>query len=197
VIQEAIYPPGGWGRALNYIWLRLRRLPDPPHRIARGVAAGAFISCSPFIGIHIVMAMGIAWMVRGNVVAGVIGTGLGNPVTFPMIAAASLSTGNWILGHHHLIGFREMMRAFGEATHDLKHNFMSIFTGHPAHWDGLAIFNHDIFMPYLIGGFVNGLVLAAVCYGLAHPFIDAYQRRRSRVLKKKIEARLKKGTPAV
>ncbi|MEM8555187.1 MAG: DUF2062 domain-containing protein, partial [Pseudomonadota bacterium] len=66
VVLDAVYPPGGWARAFNYVYHRLRRLPDPPHRIARGIAAGIFVTCSPFFGVHIFLAAILAWFVRGN-----------------------------------------------------------------------------------------------------------------------------------
>ena len=36
ILQETVYPRGGWARAASYISHRVRRLPDPPARIARG-----------------------------------------------------------------------------------------------------------------------------------------------------------------
>jgi uncharacterized protein (DUF2062 family) len=51
---EAVYPRGGWRRAIEYIKHRLRRLPDSPEKIGRGMAAGAFISFTPFYGFHFI-----------------------------------------------------------------------------------------------------------------------------------------------
>ena len=39
-IGRALYPRGGWRRATRYIGYRLRRLPDPAHKISRGIACG-------------------------------------------------------------------------------------------------------------------------------------------------------------
>jgi len=37
IAWEFIYPRGGWTRAFHYVKHRIRRLPDSPERIARGV----------------------------------------------------------------------------------------------------------------------------------------------------------------
>src|SRR3546814_1540068 len=56
-----------------YVWRRVWRLTGTPHVIALGVAAGVFMSCTPFLGFHIVAAMLIAWVLRGNLLAAVFG----------------------------------------------------------------------------------------------------------------------------
>ena len=43
-IYRAIWPKGGWTRAFHYVRHRLRRLPDTPERIARGIWAGVFVT---------------------------------------------------------------------------------------------------------------------------------------------------------
>ncbi len=97
-LREIVYPRKGLWRGLDYIRMRLHRLPDSPHRIALGFACGAVASFTPFFGIHIVLAAALAWLVRGNILAAVFGTMVGNPLTFPFIAAFSLETGWRILG---------------------------------------------------------------------------------------------------
>ncbi len=52
IVYETVWPKGGWKRAFYYIKHRVRRLPDPPHRIARGIFAGIFVTFSPFFGMH-------------------------------------------------------------------------------------------------------------------------------------------------
>jgi hypothetical protein len=51
-IYRAMWPKGGWTRAFHYVRHRLRRLPDTPERIARGIWAGVFVTFTPFYGMH-------------------------------------------------------------------------------------------------------------------------------------------------
>ncbi|MEQ8949382.1 DUF2062 domain-containing protein, partial [Parvibaculum sp.] len=84
-LKEIFWPRSGWKRAIQYGWRRVWRLSGTPHAIALGVAAGAFSSCTPFLGFHILVAMLIAWVIRGNLIASALGTFIGNPITFPVI----------------------------------------------------------------------------------------------------------------
>ena len=87
------------GAAIEYLGHRVRRLPDTPHRIALGFACGVFASFTPFFGLHFVLAAVLAGLLRGNIVAALIGTVAGNPLTFPLIASVSLGLGRRILGY--------------------------------------------------------------------------------------------------
>ena len=87
MLLEFFYPRGGWYRAAQYVRHRLRRLPDQPQRIARGIWAGVFASFTPFYGLHFLSAFLIAKVMRGNILAAILGTFFGNPITFPIIAA--------------------------------------------------------------------------------------------------------------
>ena len=51
-VVEFVWPRGGWARAFHYVRHRLRRLPDSPERIARGMWAGVFAAFTPFYGLH-------------------------------------------------------------------------------------------------------------------------------------------------
>lgn len=183
---ESVYPRGGWMRAMHYIKHRLRRLPDPPHKIARGIWAGVFISFTPLFGFHLIGAALIAWAFRGNLIAAVIGTFFGNPLTYVPLGVMSVGMGNWMLGRRlddvvHLPVGEMFMRA----SQDLWANFWAIFTPHRAHWDGLVLFYDDIFMPYLIGCIAPGILAATICYYLTIPLVRYYQdHRRARLLKR-------------
>ncbi|MBO6503269.1 MAG: DUF2062 domain-containing protein [Kordiimonadaceae bacterium] len=80
------------------MWHRLARLPGTPHSIAAGFASGVSISFTPFLGLHILIACGIVYLVRGNYLAAVIGTVVGNPWTFPLFFALTGSVGSLMLG---------------------------------------------------------------------------------------------------
>lgn len=185
---EALWPRGGWTRAFHYVKHRIRRLPDRPDRIARGVGAGVFVSFTPFFGLHFISAAISAWIVRGNVLAALLGTFFGNPLTFPIIAVSSMKFGHWILGTE----FDESQHAtiFGKfvgASEDLRHNFFAMFTDDTAHWTNLYNFWNEIFLPYLVGGFLPGIVAGVVAYYLSEPVIAAYQKHRRKRLKERFE----------
>lgn len=193
-IADFLYPKGGWTRAFHYIRHRLRRLPDTPERIARGVWAGVFTTFTPFYTIHFLVAFLIARTVRGNIFASLMATFFGNPLTYVPIGFVSLKTGHFILGtkfeEHAATSFGGK---FVDAAHDLVSNFATIFNGQTPDWHGLTVFYNEIFLPYLVGGIIPGIIAATICYFLSLPVIRAYQKRRKKVIKDKFDAIRKKA----
>lgn len=195
-LAELIWPRGGWARAFHYVKHRMRRLPDSPERIARGIWCGVFITFSPLFGFHFFAAVFLAKLMKGNILAALMATFVGNPLTFVFIALASLKSGHWILGTELEDGeLRALSRKFADAGSDLWHNIVAIFTPDKMDWSGLAIFSRDVFYPYLIGGILPGIFFATLSYYLAVPVLHAYQRRRKGAIKAKFEA-LKAKTAA-
>lgn len=167
----------------------MRRLPDSPQRIARGVWAGVFITFSPLFGLHFVAAALLARLMKGNMLAAIMATFVGNPLTFVFIALSSLKTGHLILGTELEDGeLSALSKKFGDAGGDLWHNFVAIFTHEKMDWSGLTIFSRDVFYPYLIGGIIPGMICATIAYYLAVPLLRAYQHRRRGLIKEKFEA---------
>lgn len=196
LVTEFFFPRGGWKRAIQYIVYRLRRLPDPPHRIARGVLAGVFISFTPLFGFHLMLAAAIAWILRGNVIAALIATFFGNPVTTPLIALSSVELGHWILGGGQPVGIGEIKGFFTEASLEIWRNVWAIFTSDLASWHHLAGFFRGIFLPYLVGGIGPGLFCGVVCYYLTIPIVHAYQKLRDRNRRERIEKAMEKRQKA-
>ena len=184
ILSESFYPRGGWTRAVRYVGHRLQRLPDPAHKISRGIAVGVLISFTPLFGMHFFLATLLALALRANVLAALLGTFVGNPLTFPLIAAVSMELGSWILGHGS-VPLPLVLSAFSDASIDLWRNFIALFSGKPVHWSGLDIFWDRVFLPYLVGGLVPGFAAAIAAYVLANPIIAAYQKARVARLKKR------------
>ena len=189
VVAEFLYPPGGWARAFEYVKHRVRRLPDSPERIARGIWAGVFVTFSPFYGLHFVSAILISRIMQGNILASLMATFFGNPLTYLPIGLISLQTGHWLLGTEFEEGsHRSFAGKFVDAAGDLQHNFWAMFTDKTADWHGLEVFYNEVFFPYMVGGIMPGVITATVCYYLSVPLIRAYQHRRKGAIKAKLAA---------
>lgn len=190
VAADFFWPKGGWGRAAQYVKHRVQRLPDKPERIARGIAAGVFTVFTPFYGFHFLTAAICAKLIRGNIIAALLATFVGNPLTYVPIAAISLETGHFLLGDrkhmtpemHESIGGR-----FADAYSALHHNFIAIFTDDTMNWYWLAKFYHEVFLPYMIGGIIPGIVFGAIGFYISLPVIRAYQQRRKGALQERLK----------
>ncbi len=187
--REFIYPKGGFIRAIRYVIHRMRRLPDAPHRIARGVFAGTLVSFTPFFGFHFVSAALVAWAIRGNVLAAVFATFVGNPITFPLIAVTSIELGHRLLGIHAPMDFGSILAAFGNAWGEIWHNIVAIFTDEAVQWGSLKVFFRTIYLPYLVGGLGPGLIVGTALYYATLPALNAYQRLRALKARERSEKR--------
>ncbi len=156
-----LWPRRSWSRSSRYVVYRLRRLSDTPHAVALGFAVGVFSALTPFIGTHLVMAVFVAWVIGGSVVAAVLGTFFGNPLTYPAIWFATYQLGNFMLG----------------ATAEPKPIDLSA---------GIFQSSLDqlwpILKPMALGCIPLGLAFGALSYVLVKPMVVAYKNRRRREL---------------
>ena len=170
---------------------RIRRLPDTPHRVARGMFAGTFVAILPLPGLQFILGGLLAFAMRGNILAALLCTFLSNPLTTPVIAVAAIGLGQWMLGQETVLSARQIGHSFAEAGRDLWHNVKSPFTDAQAHWGGLQQFWDTVFLPYFVGATVIGLLFALAAYYLTIPLVTAYQRSRARGLAERVERRLR------
>lgn len=196
-IVEFIYPRKGWRRGMDYLSHRLKRLPDTPHKIAMGIACGVFVTFTPLFGLHFFAAWLLALLLRGNVFAALLGTFVGNPITFPIIAAVSYKLGSRIMGlGHEKTAWTKIRDGFEHAFTATWGNVKAVFGYGPSTWDGAKEFGYEVFLPYLIGGIIPGIITAAIFYFFSKPLIATYQKRRRLKLKERRARKLaKQGTP--
>jgi uncharacterized protein (DUF2062 family) len=183
-LREALLPRRGYRRGIEYLGHRVRRLPDTPHRIALGFACGVYASFTPFFGLHFVVAAVLARLIRANIISSLIGTAVGNPLTFPFIASISMGIGRRILGYG-VTGrdFSRISDAFFQAFAGIWTSLFSLFGFGESDWHRLVPFFRDVMWPYFVGGLLPGIAAAVAAYFLTRPLIAAYQtRRRARML---------------
>jgi uncharacterized protein (DUF2062 family) len=189
--REFVYPRGGFRRAAQYVTHRLRRLPDEPHRIARGVFAGVFVSFTPLFGFQFLFAGLLGWVMRGNIIAALLATFVGNPLTTPFIAITSVELGHRLLGIDAPMDVMSIIAAFTNAGSELWDNARALFTSDVTQWENLATFFGTIFWPYLVGGLLPGLAVSLAFYWATIPIVRAYQKIRAGQAKARLEKRLR------
>lgn len=189
-LREMVYPRGGLKRATRYVIHRMRRLPDSPHRVARGVFAGSLIGFLPLPGLQFVAAWLAARIANGNLLAALLATFNTNPITTPFFAMLAMTLGHWIMGIEAPLSAEYIGHRFAVAGSDLWYNFLAIFGPEKARWDGLIQFWHEIYVPYFIGALIPGIILSAIGYYITIPLVRAYQRARAAKSSERSERRL-------
>ena len=191
ILMRFFWPKGGWKRAFHYVNYRLRRLPDSSQKISRGIWAGLLATLTPFYGVQLLTAAIIARLLKGNILAALLATFFGNPLTYVPIGVISLQTGHYFLGTDYIPpgeGGKSILEKFLDAGADLQQNILAFVRGVETDWSRLEIFYQEVFFPYMIGGIIPGLMMASLGYYLSEPIIRAYQNRRKGFLLKKLRA---------
>ena len=84
---------------IQHFITRFKQLNGDPHYVALGMAIGVFISVTPTIPFHTVIALALAFILRGSKAAAAIGVWFSNPVTIPLFYKGSYDVGVSILGN--------------------------------------------------------------------------------------------------
>jgi uncharacterized protein len=174
-LSRWLWPHIGWRRAGAYLLKRTIRLSGTPHSIAAGVACGVAVSVTPFIGFHLIGTFFLAWLVRGNYLAGAIGTLAGNPWTLPFIWVATYKLGIVLLGAR---------AAQIPRVHD---------------WSS-ATFLADaqaIFWPMVVGGLPLAVLAGLATYFPLVRVIAAYQEARARRRQSRRRSRSEDASPEI
>lgn len=164
-VRVFLWPRRNWMRSGKYFVKRILRLSGSPYMIAAGVAAGVFTSFTPFLGFHFIISWAIAFAIGGNLLAAAIGTGVGNPITFPFIWGATYSTGCFLLGKE---------AAHGD-LHNLKQGLLT--ESFSSVWPTIKVMT--------VGALPVGIVFALLFYYMTRKAALVYQNRRKALLAEK------------
>ncbi len=83
--------------------------------LAKGLALGLFIGCTPTMGVQILLSGGAAFLFRVNVPMALLGTLISNPLTAPLLYPMEYKLGVWLIGipgAEQLEGFSGALRNF-------------------------------------------------------------------------------------
>lgn len=161
-------------RGAAYYWRRLLRVRATPHEIALGCATGVFAACTPLLGIQMLLAAFLAFMLRVSIPAAILGTFIGNPLSWPAIWSASYLAGSWILGLDPAYAADHL----AESANVLSATLMTPTT----ETLNMAVVSvSPIIGPMLVGGSIVGLILGFGSYYPTRRAVRIFQKsKRSR-----------------
>ena len=149
-------------RFLSYYKLRLARLPASSYAVSSGFACGSMVSFTPLLGLHFILAVVFAFLIRGNFIAALIGTAVGNPVTFPFIWGLIYKVGTFVTSIKHV---------------NLSNNI---------NFEMIINQTYEIFFPMLVGGIVIAPLVWVITYFIIYSFISSYKKRKNRNNKRSV-----------
>tara|TARA_B100000073_G_scaffold319592_1_gene298644 strand:+ start:570 stop:1175 length:606 start_codon:yes stop_codon:yes gene_type:complete len=172
VLTSFFWPKAGLKRGYKYMWHRVNRLPGGAYSISAGLASGCAMSFTPLVGLHFIIAAVLAWLIRGNVMASVFGTFVGNPWTFPIMWLGTYKLGNFILGNFSVD--EPLNASFVEMYASLLRSMITADTD-------LFLFNvWPVLWPMLVGSIPISVLTWIFVYFIFYRFVEAYQLRRNK-----------------
>ena len=172
-IRCFIWPRCGWRRALAYQGHRLARLPEAPHKVAAGFASGVAAAMTPFIGFQFAVAVVLAALFRGSIIASAIGSFAANPWTYPVIWLGTYQVGREILGP----------AAAGSATLDELNTSLGLLVRAVLKFDGAMFVSAvwPVFEPMLVGSVPVAAIAWVATYWPIRRLVERRQARRARL----------------
>jgi len=157
---------------------RFLKIRGNPREIALGMALGIFVSMTPFIGLHTVIAIFFAALFKWNKISAALGVWVTNPFTAPFIYGITYFTGKLCLG----------IEKIPKLNADLSYSkIITMLQKTP-----------EILLVLIVGGIVVGLPLAFFGYYFSYSAISRYQEgiRRKLAGRRKKKAQKKAGKKA-
>ena len=149
-------------------WLRekarqLVSLRDTPHAIAMGVAVGMFFGLSPLWGLKTLLALLVARLLQGNLVAAAIAASLHDVVlpVMPLLLRWEYDIGYWLLSHPHELPPR-----------------LHLVHSRPSDWLHWSTFL-TVGRPLLVGSFLLAIPVSVVTYYVTLFVVERRKRKRT------------------
>ena len=159
-----------WRAATRLGARKLSRLRASPHEIALGCAVGAFASITPLLGIQTLIAVALAMVLRASVPAAVVGTFVGNPLSWPFIWASTYAMGLQLVGLEGVFDPSAIER-------NMLQLWAAVLERSPHIMDATAALLWPLLWPMLAGSLPIGLLTAAIVYYISRNAVRAWRDR--------------------
>ena len=165
---------------LRFVKTRILHTDDSPERIARGIAVGLFTAWLPLFGLHIILSLIFATILRANKAMALLFIWVSNPLTALFIYYPSYRVGRFLLGF-----FRqtptvdpEQIETLFADTLSVKRIVLEFFTIDlwKQIWDVFTKVGLEMF----IGGILLGFIVAKISYWISVTLIKRVRTRRQR-----------------
>ena len=133
---------------------RAKTLQGDPHYIAMGMAIGVFVSITPTVPFHTIIAIALAFILKGSKPAAALGVWFCNPITIPFFYLGCYQVGMLILNKP--ISFDAKFKTIQE----------------------LMTLGWDVTVAMIIGGLVLGIIPGIMAYLITHKIFTKIRMRK-------------------
>lgn len=142
-------------RRLKLLYLRILRIDDPPERIARGAAIGVLMGVLPTFGLGTLFSIALAFVLKANKAAAILGSFIVNPLTSPFFWTLSILVGSALL----------------------REDYQSIYER--VRTSGLASGAGWAYLVYMAGNVVISAVFTAAAYYIVKWAVIRHRRKKA------------------
>lgn len=147
-------------RKLRILYSKIVRDRGTPEYIARGWTIGVGVGWIMPIGVQMIAAIPLAFLLRGSKIGATLGTCITNPLTVIVIYPAQCWIGNKVIGGH--LSYKFIQDALDELLHKQSR-------------EALFRLSSEILTSYFIGGLLLTLVTAPVTYYLIRHMVKGFR----------------------
>ena len=140
---------------------QLLHLGDSPERTALAFSIGVFLSFSPFIGLHTILGLGIAFLFKLNRLAVLLGVFVNTPWTFAPVASFGTAVGFYALGTE---------SRFSASPWD------SMFSR--SFWRQMFSDVEHVLLPFFVGNLILSFLAALISYLVVRRILLRHRRKR-------------------
>jgi len=145
---------------------------DTPHRIALAFAFGVFMGISPFLGLHYIGGIFLAWLFRLNRLVAIIGISVNNPWTLVPISTFSVWTGAKLMGIRQVLPEVDWQ---GITFMTIIEWLKSLIT-EPNKFIDLAITLLPLIKAFIVGSFIVCTLSAIASYFIINILANRYKK---------------------
>jgi uncharacterized protein (DUF2062 family) len=157
-------------RLLRFLEYKILHIEDSPHKIALGLAIGLFVAWTPLLGVHILLVIALAMLLRANKFAALVSVWVSNVFTFFIIYYPNYLVGRAVCGI--FVNYNDMNKeqisVLFSGLFKPANIIIGIFT--KQYWLKFWDLTKSIGLELWIGGFaIGGLVAVGayiICYSL-------------------------------
>ena len=148
---------------------KLLHIEDTPERTALAYSIGIFLGFSPFVGLHTLVGLAVAFLFGLNRVAILLGVWTNTPWWIVPFYVIATWVGMWVTGFRiDLASFKEILQS-GMDRGLMSSNFWGFIT---SQW--------GLFLSFLIGSLILCTLLSVVAYPLSLKWIKFYRLRKGK-----------------
>ncbi|OGV38503.1 MAG: hypothetical protein A2020_13155 [Lentisphaerae bacterium GWF2_45_14] len=162
---------------LQYFYVKLIKQNGTPDSIARGVAVGLLVAFIIPIGPQMIVALGIAYLLKAKKIPAMAATWVTNYLTVPFLYPLQCYIGSLAMGSP--LSLRHLNKILGD------------FFKNPS-LDTFADLGDDIMIPFFIGGAIFGILSAFIGYFFSYGLILRHRQKKDQKLRIRLSTSIEK-----